>query len=349
MNQRENMLRTIRFERPDYIPMSFHINAACWQHYDQEQLLDLIEDHPFLFPGFKRPALPFKPEFARVARKHEPYRDDFGCLWQTTDDGITGTVTGHPLADLADYPDYRFPDPETCCGIGPIDWEEIARDIRKAKHEGRFTSGGLRHGHTFLQLSDLRGYQNLLYDMTDDEPVLWNLIERLEAFNLAIIRHYVDLEVDMVAYPEDLGMQKGPMLSPHHFRRYIKPSYQRLMKPARDKGLIVHMHSDGHLHDLIDDIIEGGVDVINLQDLVNGIDWIAARFAGKTCVDLDIDRQQITPYGTPAQVDELLRSEIQKIGRREGGLILTFGLYPGTPVANVKALMDAMERYAFLA
>ena len=64
MNQRENMLRTIRFERPDYIPMSFHINAACWQHYDQEQLLDLIEDHPLLFPGFVRPALPFKPEFA---------------------------------------------------------------------------------------------------------------------------------------------------------------------------------------------------------------------------------------------------------------------------------------------
>ena len=153
----------------------------------------------------------------------------------------------------------------------------------------------------------------------------------------------------MVAYPEDLGMQNGPMLSPSHFRRYIKPSYQRLMKPARDKGLIVHMHSDGHLHDLIDDIIDGGVDVVNLLDLVNGIDWIADRFAGKTCVDLDIARQQITPFGTPAQIDDLVCSEIRKIGRREGGLILTFGLYPGTPVANVKALMDAMERYAFLA
>lgn len=42
------------------------------------------------------------------------------------------------------------------------------------------------------------------------------------------------------------------------------------------------------------DLIEGGVKVINLQDLVNGIDWIAGKFAGKVSIDLDIDRQQIT-------------------------------------------------------
>ncbi|MDW7656242.1 MAG: uroporphyrinogen decarboxylase family protein [Bacillota bacterium] len=347
MNQRENMIRTIRFERPDFIPMMFHINAACWQHYDQNQLFDLMEAHPFLFPDFTRPQGHYRPEFARVARKDMPYTDDFGCVWQTTDDGITGTVIGHPLADWSQYEDYRFPEPETCSGIGPIDWSKIKQQVKRAKSEGRFTSGGLRHGHTFLQLSDLRGYQNLLYDMADDEPCLWDLIERLEAFNSSIIRHYVALEVDMVAYPEDLGMQNGPMLSPDYFRKYIKPSYQRLMKPARDSGLIVHMHSDGHLHDLIDDLIEGGVEVINLQDLVNGIDWITDRFAGKTCVDLDIDRQMITPFGTPQQVDDLVRTEVTRIGRKEGGLMMTYGLYPGTPIANVKAMMDAMERYAF--
>ena len=45
MTPRENYLRAVRFEKPDYIPMSFHINAACWHHYDQEQLKDLIEEH----------------------------------------------------------------------------------------------------------------------------------------------------------------------------------------------------------------------------------------------------------------------------------------------------------------
>ena len=84
-----------------------------------------------------------------------------------------------------------------------------------------------------------------------------------------------------------------------------------------------------------------------MQDLVNGIDWIAGKFRGKLCVELDIDRQKITPYGTPSEIDKLIRDEVSKISTPEGGLAMIFGLYPGTPLENVKALMDAMEKYAF--
>ena len=118
------------------------------------------------------------------------------------------------------------------------------------------------------------------------------------------------------------------------------------MKPARDRGCIVHMHSDGDIRMLVDDLIEGGVDVINLQDLVNGVDWIADRFAGRVCIDLDIDRQSVTVHGTPAEIDRLVRDEVEKLGSRQGGLMMIHGLYPGVPLANVKALMDAMELYA---
>jgi uroporphyrinogen decarboxylase len=182
--------------------------------------------------------------------------------------------------------------------------------------------------------------------MVDGNVNLTKLIDMVEEFNMSIVKRYLDMDVDIMSYPEDLGMQKGPMLSPTHFKKYIKPSYERLMKPARDKGVIVHMHSDGDLHDLIDDIIDGGVEIINLQDLVNGIDWIADRFSGKICVDLDIDRQLITAKGTPKAIDALIHEEVEKIGHKDGGLMMIYGLYPGVPLENVKALMDAMERYA---
>jgi hypothetical protein len=182
--------------------------------------------------------------------------------------------------------------------------------------------------------------------MADDAPRLHELIGIVEAFNLALVRRYIDLGAEWMGYPEDLGMQRGPMISPAHFRRYIKPVYQRLMAPARDAGCIVHMHSDGDIRALVDDLIEGGVEVINLQDLVNGVDWIAARFAGRVCVDLDIDRQAITRFGTPGQIDALIRDEVAKLSRVEGGLMMVYGLYPGVPLCNVRALMDAMERYA---
>lgn len=66
-------------------------------------------------------------------------------------------------------------------------------------------------------------------------------------FNYDQIMRWVELEPDVMRYPEDLGMQVGPMISPEHFRRYIKPVYTQLMKPARDRGYIVHMHSDGDI------------------------------------------------------------------------------------------------------
>lgn len=306
-----------------------------------------MEAHKFLFPNFQRPQGIYTPSFSPVARKDEPFTDDFGCLWETTQDGITGTVTRHPLSDWTAFDRYKAPDPSVCTGIGPIDWGETSSRLAKAKAKGNVAAGGLRHGHTFLQLCDIRGYENLIFDMVDEEPKLEKLIDIIEEFNLYTVNRYLDMNIDIMEYPEDLGMQNGPMLSPDQFRKYIKPSYQRLMAPARQKGVIVHMHSDGHIHALLEDIIDGGVELINLQDLVNGIDWIAGQFAGKICIELDIDRQFITSKGTLQEIDTLIREEVAKIAKKEGGLMMIYGLYPGIPLENVKAVMDAMEKYAF--
>ena len=343
-----NTLRAIRFERPDYIPMKFAINAACWNAYPHEALWDLMEEHKLLFPNFKRPTPDWQPTFALVARKDHPYTDPMGCTWTTSEDGITGTVTGHPLADWSAFgTTWKIADPNTTDGLYEVDWAKREAAWAQKRAQGVEFGGSLRHGHTFLQLCDLRGYENLMFDMADEEPLLFELIEQLEAFNLALVKRFVDNGCSSMAYPEDLGMQLGPMLSPSMFEKYIKPSYTRLMKYAKDAGVPIHMHSDGDIRTLADHLVESGVEVLNLQDLVNGIDWIAERFKGKVCIDLDIDRQKITPLGTPAQIDALIREEVSKLGSREGGLSMIYGLYPGVPLENVKALMDAMEKYAF--
>lgn len=347
MTQRENFLRAMHFETPEYIPMVFHINDSCWQNYDQAALFDLVEAHPFLFPDYKRPEGKYQPEFAPVARADEPFTDNFGCLWKTTEDGIVGTVVKHPLGDWDKLDGYIAPDSAVCSGIGPMNWEKERRRLDENKAKGRIALGSLRHGHTFLQLCDIRGYENLMFDFADDEPQVWKLIDLVESFNADFVRRFLDIGAEVMGYPEDLGMQVGPMLSPDHFRRYIKPSYQRLMKLSKDRGVPVYMHSDGDIKLLLDDIIEGGVDIMNMQDLVNGVDWIASRFKGKTCVELDIDRQAVTPFGTPREIDKLIKNEVQAIGAKQGGLMMIYGLYPNVPIENVAALMDAMEKYAF--
>ena len=337
-----NRLRAVRFDRPDAIPMTFHINDACWHHFPQEALADLMAEYPRLFGGAEPPALPHRPDDLPNAVADRPFTDPWGCTWETTDDGIVGTVTRHPLADWADFEDYVPPDPSGGDGMG----DYLASAASPTGRYERLPAASLRHGHTFQQLVDLRGYENLMYDMADGEPRLERLIDTVEAFNLALVHRDLEAGARWMGYPEDLGMQTGPLLSPGHFRRYILPVYERLMAPAREAGAVVHMHSDGRLHGLVDDLLAAGVEALNLQDLVNGLDWIAGRLKGRVCIDLDVDRQDVTVHGTPAEVDALIRREVDRLGAPEGGLTMIYGLYPGTPLENARAVAEAMHRYA---
>jgi uroporphyrinogen decarboxylase len=182
--------------------------------------------------------------------------------------------------------------------------------------------------------------------MVDGSPELRQLIEMVETFNRRIVEKHIELGVDEIGYPEDLGMQKGPMLSPAHFREYIKPSYERLVAPAKEAGRCIHMHSDGDIRELADDLIDVGIESLNLQDLVNGIDWIKDNIKGRACIDLDIDRQKVTRFGSPGDVEDLIHEEVEKLGSPEGGLTMIAGIYPGIPLENIRALMDAMEKYS---
>lgn len=340
MTSRENILRTIRFEHPEHIPVTFAINSSVYSHYDPHAIEELLESHPIIAgKGAMNWGLVPKPG-EEIDQKHT-YYDEFGVEWKGAIDGIRGVIQKHPLEDFSGIPGYVFPATPDYSTEADRAWVEA----RKA--QGIFTSAGLDHGHTFLRLTDLCGYENVLIGMADEDENLMLLIEKLEAYNRALIERYVKAGFDMISYPEDLGMQSGPMISPSLFRKFIKPSYSRLMKPARDAGAIIHMHSDGDIRTLADDLIDGGVDILNLQDLVNGIDWIRDRFFGKYCIDLDIDRQKITVFGTPGQVDDLIREEVTKLSSPAGGLMMVYGWYAGTPLENVKALMDALEKYMY--
>ena len=348
MTDRENYLRAARFERPERIPVFFAINPACYFQYDPNFLFDEMEKHKLLFSGFVRPKEKYVPELSDICRAGAVYYDAFGCRWETTADGILGTVVEHPLADLSKLSEYRFPDPSHTTGIADIDWKAEKERLNEIRRRGGLTAAGLRHGHTFLQMCDIRGYENFIFDMMDEEPYLRPFLEKLTDFNLAIVDRYMQIGVEMFQIPEDLGMQKGPMLSVDNFREFIVPCYKRLTERVRAGGALVHMHSDGDIKLLAEDLLDTGVDILNLQDLANGVEWIEKNLKGKVCIDLDIDRQKITRFGTPDEVEKLVRDEVETLGSPDGGLMFTYGLYPGIPEKNVSRLMDALEKYMIL-
>ena len=346
MTDRENLLRTYRFQGPERVPVHVGIGPAMWRLYGKP-LEDVVARHPVLFPHFARGSieygsLPVDPR----NKASTTYTDAWGCVYRPTEDDVPCYVCEKPLETWDNFGGFSPPNPEETNGRGPLDWQQIEANVRQREEAGQLNTGSLVHGHLFLRLEDLRGYQNLILDMIDEEPRLLKLIAMVERFSMHIVQRFAALGVDIMHYPEDLGAQDRPMISPELFRRYMKPTYARLMAPARQVGILVHMHSDGYLWDLMDDILEAGVDIINLQDLVNGIDDIAKNLKGRVAIDLDVDRQRITRFGSPRDIDDLVREEVMKLGSPQGGLSLRHGVYSGAPLENVDALLSALEKYS---
>jgi hypothetical protein len=344
-DHRASWIKAARFDHPDGVPVLFHINAACWDAFPQEDLARLLAAHPRLFPDGP-PALPHRPRHGANAIAAQPCTDRWGCIWSTSRDGIVGTVHGHALPGLAGAGSWSPPDPAVGDSFGPRDWSRLPAEVERTRTAGRPAVLGLEHGHTFLRLCDLVGYEAALVAMAEDDPRLQRVLDGIEAFNAGLVQRFVAARPDAVGFPEDLGMQVGPMLSPALFRRRILPSYRRLIQPVRDAGLAVHMHSDGDIRLLAEDLIAGGVEVLNLQDLVNGLDWIARHLKGRVCIDLDLDRQRVTAFGTPDAIRGHVRDVLRALHDPAGGLMLTYGLYPGVPLANAAALMDALDPIA---
>jgi uroporphyrinogen decarboxylase len=317
---------------------------VTWKRY-REDLERLMLDHPRLFPGFQAGHSCFYDEMPVVYRQGERFRDNWGCVWQNIQEGLEGQVVEHPLADWSALDTYRPPDPLTKEERGDRDWEPIRSGIRAAKEAGSLTGGNGER--LFDRLYFLRGFENLMMDFATDDFHLPRLVEMLTAHELQLVNLWLELGVDFVGFHTDIGAQTALMISPADFRRYIKPMFMTLFQTCRRAGAHVCLSSDGHLLEIVDDLIECGVSMHDPQLRANTLEGIARAYQGRLCATVDLDRQGF-PFATPQGIRDEIRRVIDVMAAPEGGLMLSAGVWGGdVPLANIEAICAAMEEFCF--
>lgn len=343
MYERENYVRNACFQGARWIPCHISISQASWDMYRRE-MEKVVLRHPLIFPNYQPGQINFdQMEFTEGNRAGE-WVDPWGCVRTGAIDGLSGVVTGHPLSDWDNLSSYRSPNPAAGPDRGGT-WEEAAKRAAEARAAGLVVRQGPAHGFFLMRLEYLRGFENLMVDIATADERLPRLIELVAGYQREQVKQWLALGVDVLELPEDLGTQTSSFISPRAFEKWAAPTYRELIRMSHAAGALVGVHSDGYIMDLMEQFMACGVDVINPQDLCNGIDNLARAIKGRMCIRLDIDRQCIVPFGARQEIMELIEQEVRLLGSPRGGLELVAGIYPPTPPENVDALCAALEAY----
>jgi len=280
---------------------------------------------------------------------NDTYYCRYGVKWRkVSNQSSTYTeMIEHPLAGSKDkLIEWKIPDYEE-----PSQYDFLREQIKNYGTE-KWVVGTVTC--TIFETSwALRGLDQLLFDMVEDEDYANALFDKVMEFPLQAGLKYIDLGVDMVWVGDDVAMQTGMMISPALFRKYLKPRFAKLIAEykRRNRNVKVMYHSCGNAQQVLSDLIEIGVDVLHsLQPKAIDVDSVKRQFGDKLALWGGMDIQQLMPFGTANEIKNEVKRLINVCGKK-GGYVLApaHHIQADTPIENIEAFYAAASEYGIYA
>jgi len=331
MTSRERIIRTLRFENPDRLPVHFWTLPATYLRYPDldEQLSSVAQDIASVVSFLDMSADP---------RTYEEgtYVDEWGSRWLVLQPGMVGEVKSPALDDVDLVASY-VPPIELFQNGFDQNLPQLEAQIRALREKDLFINGGWIS--LFERMQFLRGTENLYCDIALDSPEFYTLRDRVMEYFHAYLDKWLQMDVDAIAFGDDWGSQRALLISPAHWRKLFKPCYKELFDRIKAAGKYVFFHSDGYILDIYEDLIEIGVDALNSQLWCMGLENVAP-YVGRITFWGEISRQDTLPRGTPEDVRRCAE-EMKRVLYRNGGLIGQSEIGPDVPRENIQALIHS--------
>ena len=379
MTSRERVLKTLNHQTPDRVPIDFGgfqtgihktAYAALVKHLGLREEIAILDPVQQLarpseavlerFHVDTRYVLAHGPDgFDGAIRKVErngrlwhDLKDEFGVVWSMPEGtGLYMDISHHPLADagIAELADYPWPNGEDASRFTGV--REHAQTLRNETPYALVTGiAGVVYEYCWY----LRGLERWFMDMVENPDFCAALLDRTLAFWLdymtGFLREIGDL-IDVVMIGYDLTGQHGPLFSPAFDRKVVKPRQKRLVQHIKSltKAKIWY-HTCGNCIQYLPDLLDNGVDILNpVQTSAVGMDpaMLKQRFGhdltfwGGGC-----DAQHVLPFGTPDEVREQVRRNLE-VFKPSGGYVFNgiHNIQADVPPENVVALFDAAYEY----
>ncbi len=240
---------------------------------------------------------------------------------------------------VADIEAYPWPDPDYC------DFTDIYKEVEKYQDKAVFTGMWCPFFHL---LADFFGMENYFVNMYVNPKVVEAATEKMVDFYVAANdKFFAGLgdRTDIMFFGNDFGTQLDLFISPDKFRRFVLPSFKRLIEVGKKYNKKIMLHSCGSIYRIIPDLIEAGVDVLHpIQAQATGM---SAKELAQYKDDLafvgGIDAQNFIVNASPEEVAD----EVKRVRDILGPNIVISPsheeILPNVPPANILAMARAAK------
>jgi uroporphyrinogen decarboxylase len=259
--------------------------------------------------------------------------DDFADLEEALDEVMWSVP--HPGAHLAlDEP-------------GLAEMAARARALRASTDRAIVALFG---GNLFEMGQMLYGMERFLRELALHPDACARLSEALTRLHLARLGRWlgaVGQVVDVVLFGDDLGGQRGPLISPAMYRRIFAPFHRTMWQEAKKlAGVKVQLHSCGGIEPFLGDFVEMGLDAVNpVQTSAKGMEAQAlkAGYGDRLCFwGGGCDTHRVLPSGAPEEVAAHVRRRGEVMARGSGFVFQqVHNVMADVPAENVVAMFRA--------
>jgi uroporphyrinogen decarboxylase len=358
MTPRENIISLFRKEGYEFIQPEFSLCPSLEETYRRETGASCSYQDYFDMPWRNVDDIALPSPSAEAFRRfyRTPYQEPLKADAEVDNWGVGHekgsaeayhtTYMRHPLAGyddpavLADYPFPRF-------DLGDAANQKPQAD---AIHKRGLAAMGNMQMTIWETAWYIRSMEELMMDMMDDSPMAESLLDIIAAQSVVRAQSFARAGVDLLYLGDDIGTQRGPMMSIGLYRRWIYPRLRTVIDAARavSPDIIIMYHSCGLVAPpFIEAFIEAGVDVLNpIQSECMDYRKVVARYGSRLSFHGCLGTQTVFPSATPAQVAAATREALDIAGAA-GGLLAapTHVLEPEVPWENIVAYVEACRNY----
>jgi hypothetical protein len=333
---RELVNRCLRFETPERMPRELWLLPWVTRHYP-EVITELTARFPSDFSGpagVYRPSSRVQGDAYAVGR----YVDEWGCVFTNIQDGVIGEVREPLIRDLSEWRSMIPP------------WEILPTDLGTARdavnRSCAATDRYVRAGccpRPWERYQFIRGTAEAMIDLMAPEPGVTELLQAIHGFYLRELEFWVTTDVDAVSFMDDWGGQWQLLIPPPVWRHWFAPMYRDYCELAHAHGKAVFMHSDGHISEIYEDLIDLEVDALNSQLFCMDLADLEHRAKGRITFWGEIDRQHVLPAADPEVGRQAVRQVATHLYDPRGGIIAQFELGAGANPAIGAAIFEEWE------